>query len=81
MLDRSRGGPAPAWLPFLGALIALAIGGWLTYAGIDLARNGCDCDEPWYPEWIWVVMIALAASFIAAAVALVIRVIARVRAS
>jgi hypothetical protein len=61
------------YAPLVGAAVALVIGVWLAVSGIDYARNGCDCDEPWYPDWIWVAMIGLAATFFAAAIALIVR--------
>ena len=76
MLDPSRAPASPAWrrwVPLIGAAIALAIGGWLTYTGIDYARNRCDCDKPWFPDWSWVVTLALAAVSYALALALIAR--------
>jgi hypothetical protein len=73
MLDRSRASLTPRMrrvAPLVAAAIALAIGAWLTYAGIDYAYNGCDCNRPWYPDWLWIPIIALAALFCAAALAL-----------
>ena len=63
----------PRWLWLVGAALALAPAIYLTYAGIDYARNGCDCREAFLPDWIWAVMLALSAPFYAAAVALAAR--------
>jgi hypothetical protein len=63
--------------PLVGAAIATAIGVGLTIVGVDYARNGCDCDEPWYPDWIWIVMLVMATAFYALALALIVRMVVR----
>jgi len=81
MLDRSCEASSPRWMrayaPLVGAMLALAAAGWLTYGGIDYARNGCDCHEPLFPEWIWVVLLGVSVPFYGVALALIVRVIKR----
>ncbi|MEX2246649.1 MAG: hypothetical protein WEC75_08170 [Dehalococcoidia bacterium] len=54
----------------VGVLVALAFAISLTSGGIDYAIRGCGCDEPLFPDWVWVVPLVVAAPFYAAAVAL-----------
>jgi len=56
-----------------GALLALAAAAYLTYGGIDYAVRGCDCGEPLFGDWIWGVMLGLAAACYVAALALGLR--------
>ncbi len=81
MLDRSREASSPRWIragaPLVGVAVALAAAGWLTYGGVDYARNGCDCHEPLFPDWIWVVMLGLALPFYGVALALFVHVLRR----
>lgn len=77
MLDRSRAASSPAWAravaPFVGAALAIAAAIYLMVSGIDYARDGCGCDEPWYPEWLWIITLALAAACFLVALALLRR--------
>ncbi len=54
----------------IGAALALAAAIYLTASSVDYALHGCGCSEPWYPEWIWIVTLALAAACYLAALAL-----------
>ena len=84
MLDRSGARSSPPWvrraMPLFGAAIALAIAAWLTYAGVDYARNGCNCNEAWYPGWIWLPMLGLAGVSYLLALGIIARAVTRRRA-
>ena len=71
--EGSEAGGRPRWIWLVGAALAAAPAIYLTYAGVDYARNGCDCREAFFPDWIWAVMLALSAPFYAAALALAAR--------
>jgi hypothetical protein len=77
MLDPSRerqASPRSRAIAFaVGAFFSLAIGVWLTFAGVDYLVNGCDCHEPLFGDWYGGVLIAFAAPFYAAAVLLILR--------
>ncbi|MEX2227126.1 MAG: hypothetical protein WEB52_11835 [Dehalococcoidia bacterium] len=73
MLDhRDRRGAGPKTL--LGGALVLAIAGAsLLYASIDWLRHGCGCDEPLLPDWVWIILMALAITSLLGSAAVAVR--------
>jgi hypothetical protein len=77
VLDRSRAeaaSPRSRAIAFaVAACFSLAIGGWLTFAGVDYLVNGCGCHERLFGDWYGPVLIAVAAPFLVAALLISVR--------
>jgi hypothetical protein len=69
--------PASRGLLLAGAAIMLLFAGWLTYAGIGYAINGCACDEPFFPDWAGWVLVSFAAPVFVASALLAVRALRR----
>ena len=77
MLDERDAAGQPrslrAGAPIIGAAVLAGLGGWLTYAALDLALRGCDCGGRIYADWIWAPLLAMASLCYALATALAAR--------
>jgi hypothetical protein len=74
MLQRDGAARPPRWAPAAGAALALAGAIALTWRGVTWIGSDCSCAGGALPEWSGWALIALAAPFYAAAIALVLRV-------
>jgi hypothetical protein len=80
MLHPHTGGPPNTRARYLaGALVALGVAVYLTFAGVAQAVRGCSCAGGLSGDWVWVAMLTLAGVCYAAALALSYRAVRSAR--